>query len=216
VVIHEDGTLPAFPEAGGPAIWSAHGALLSTWGGSLAGDGRRLAVGGRSWTDPAVEVWDLDQHAPVFAEPWMVAAYRTAWSGPALAVAVHAGTPLLYREGPGSEPERIRVGDEAVQAVAWSPDGSLIATGSYDGSTSIFRASTLERLHFVDQSPRSIVDLEFAGPTLISGSGDGWIHPVDLGLVDTFADGSTALTRAKRAPPGAPQQWPRWTGHSCA
>lgn len=69
----------------------------------------------------------------------------------------------------------LKVGDEPIFAVAWSPDGSLIAVGSDLGEVKVFDAVTGELLNTLPRTLGRVTDLAFnaSGRRLLGTSLDG-------------------------------------------
>jgi WD40 repeat protein len=65
-----------------------------------------------------------------------------------------------------------------VDSIAFSPDGLLLASGSWDATVRFWRVSDGEQLRTLENVTGWVTDLSFAsdGVLLASGSGDGTIY----------------------------------------
>jgi WD40 repeat protein len=106
--------------------------------------GGTLAVGG----DGSVQLWDTVSRTLLASDPLPTKAYANATAfrpakagNPLLAIAVSNGTVELLNEStlaPVAPPLTAISGPGAVESVAFSPDGRLLATGADDGSVRLF------------------------------------------------------------------------------
>jgi len=119
--------------------------LFTGW----SADGRYVAtVGG----DMQVRIWDFTTNllAAVYSGHVGSTISAFAWSpslaAPLLATAASDGS-VHVLEAPGARPLAIYRGHSAaISALAWSPDGTMLVSGSADGSVQVWQAATGARL----------------------------------------------------------------------
>jgi WD40 repeat protein len=177
VVAFDDGTVAAFADDGAVA-WSIRGEIGRVWSLLPSPGGDRLLVVGRERHQPVAELWSLADRTKLLTGPTLNAGYRAAFApdGGSFVVTTHEGL-LLRFTGADPEPQIVPLRDEALQAIGYSPDGSMLAVGAYDGQLELLDAATLERVQSVPLHERSIVDLQWVPgeDTVLTGSGDGRI-----------------------------------------
>jgi WD40 repeat protein len=129
----------------------------------------------------------------------------------------------------------LRAHDGAVQAVAYSPDGSLLATGSADRTVKIWNARTLEALRTLEGHDREIHCVTWSpdGTLLASSSGDAtariWRaetgecvtvfrnHTYPVSAVRFSPDGKTVASTSYHRPEGGEiRLWTPQTGEETA
>ncbi|MCA9490290.1 MAG: protein kinase [Myxococcales bacterium] len=113
-------------------------------------------------------------------------AYRVAHRGELAIVGRHTPPLLLWERGPEGMVERCRLntGAEAVQAVALSNDGTLVATGAYDGRIGVWDASSCAPVLALPVHDGSVTDLAFTpdGEHLVAVGAEGAMSVLDLRL----------------------------------
>jgi RNA polymerase sigma factor (sigma-70 family) len=157
--------------------WKVRGTIDSGGPIALAADGRTVLV----WRNGRVEVWDAIDKKMLRAAP-----FKFKWNAAALSpdgsLAVVSGMNEIaywkWRDGAGDKYDRIEVG-RAVAALAFSPDGKLVAEGPDSRRTVEVRdVATLKVAHSLSDpaQPRVLLmasGMTFAdaGKTLVFGNG---------------------------------------------
>jgi WD40 repeat protein len=147
--------------------------------------------------------------------------------------------------GDGTEIRDVRTGrriarlptDDLARSVAFSPDGSLVATGQYDGRILLWSTSTWQRVgRAVEAHEGRVITLGFSrdSRTLASASEDGTVRLWDVGTQTPIGSplivGHGAWTSAVLTPEGSHLiavsdrgrgvSWnispPAWSQHACA
>jgi WD40 repeat protein/predicted Ser/Thr protein kinase len=92
------------------------------------------------------------------------------------------GAVRLWEVGEGKEKSRIRTGNKTVRALAFSPDGARLATGSADGAVVVWALPEGRRLNGWPghQGPVTAVAFDGAGKSVVSGSSDGTVVVTDV------------------------------------
>ncbi|MCP4661594.1 MAG: WD40 repeat domain-containing protein, partial [bacterium] len=163
--------------------------VMQRSGGSVAWsvDGRRLAIGSLSG---ALQVLDIDAGTDVVSalDGYAGGILALAWSVDGrLASSYSDGTLLVWGVADGSQ-ILFDAHTEAVNGIAWSPDGERIASVSSDGTARVWRVDTEVEIHRVEiGSPLLAVAWSVDGHTVAIGSEDGSLglwdlaHGVELG-----------------------------------
>jgi predicted NACHT family NTPase len=152
----------------------------------------------RAWIDQGVK-WSAKPSVAEVEKPKEEKATYTGHTGLVTAVAFAPGTPVLASAGGQSLPFRpgevklwdLATGQEklslpglesAVWSVAFSKDGSLIATGSYGKKVKVFEAASGKEVAAFDGHKNWVTCVAFSpdGSTLASGSEDTTIKLWDL------------------------------------
>lgn len=143
---------------------------------AISPDGRLLATGS---DDRTTRLWDLSTGSAVgrLAAGKAVPGWPLAFSpsGTRLVVS-HFGASVagVWRVDTAGLEQRLAGHSDWVQAVAYSPDDALVATGSEDSTARIWDATSGQRLHTLKGHTRAILAVAFApvGPYLATGSTD--------------------------------------------
>ena len=96
-----------------------------------------------------------------------------------VSAAITEGSVVIYRDG--GVVGKLMVDPHTVNCVAFSPDGTRIATGSIDMSVRLFDASTLAQLLVLRGHTQPVRSIAFSpdGTMLISGAADGTLRVWD-------------------------------------
>jgi WD40 repeat protein len=166
-------------------------ALGGTGGGSMAfsPDGRLLAVS----TAQGVARWDIEGHRPAgllsTRAPVIAVAYRPVIRrGEPEVIAAGLSNDVVDLWGPSAETTPIPVGGQVapINAIAFSPDGSLLAAASDDGTI------LLARIAVTDGRLTALVDQQLTG---------------QLGAIEAVAFSPDGRTLASASTDGTVQLW---------
>jgi eukaryotic-like serine/threonine-protein kinase len=157
-----------------PALWTPGAVDLDVWAPST----RYLA----SFVNSGVNVWEAsktqllsryhgDGSAPQkFALDWSPDEQRIAsgWGS-----AVHISTALT-----GEHVLTYQGHTQTVRTVAWSPDGSRVASGGEDGTIQIWEAATGKLIATYREHTANVLTLAWSadGSYIVSGSADGMVY----------------------------------------
>lgn len=148
------------------------------YGIDISPDGTMIATAGR---DGSVRVWDATTGQPIV----ILAQVNSFWydalfspDGTRLAAISESADLKVWEVGSWVELmslERPETG--GYQGLAWSPDGTSLATGSYDGVTRVLNASTGQLLVGLPGHVSTVTDISFSpdGKSLVSCAADRMI-----------------------------------------
>ncbi len=166
-----DGRRRLWLEDGTVRVSDPTGAEVASFGETvdrfwLSDDGQTVAA----WALNAVEVWDVDTGRAVVAASLASPDAVVALTGDRLAVASGNEALVGGREVLGT--------DEPITALAWRPDGELLAVGDRGGFVTLWQAGTQAVVGRI-LHPSSIQALAFStdGRTLVAGGGAGGGSP---------------------------------------
>ncbi len=198
----------------GESLGKLEGHDASAFRLAITKDGKTLASTG---DDKVIRFWDLARRKPVLEIKGLDYVVELAFSpdGRSLASAEESHGPARVWDVRTGQ-ERFRLGDDASRgkAVAYSPDGVLLASGHSDGAIRLWDAATGKEVRRWS-SPSGVRSLAFApdgkslatisiwdsGPRLWDAASGKEIHPGDThrGMVTQLAlstDGKSLLTMA--------------------
>jgi WD40 repeat protein len=149
--------------------------LLNRWGLSLAyaPDGRSLVLG---HPDRSLQFWDVSTRRQTFAERLPTAARGLAFTPDGATLAVMTGwAPTLWEVAGQRERTRLRGHKALVYAMAMSPDGRILATGSLDGTVKLWDVGSARERAAFDWKIGKIYSLAFApdGMRIAAGGHSG-------------------------------------------
>jgi WD40 repeat protein len=152
------------------------------WTIETSPDGLKLLTTGRDEADGHVRVWDARTGKLLHffeREKGMSVPFRAAWSidGRRVAVARHSGVFVVWDLADGST-HKVQAHGGPAMGIAFSPDGSMIATTGYDGAVDFWDATTLAPLASFPRSREPIVDVAFNanGNTMVTSASDRQIQ----------------------------------------
>jgi WD40 repeat protein len=165
---NDDGTIRLWDLRGGEPIRHFRGHLRAVRFVAFSADGRTLISAG----DDAVRFWELatggDRRTLPEVEPSAVA-WAVSPAGQTLAVGT-AGGRVYLRPLRGEGPARTLAGHgDVVRALAFSPDGNMLASGSEDGTVLVWDVSVPVRRRPVAR-PRTSKELDRLWAKLASSS----------------------------------------------
>lgn len=178
----EGGTIQVYDARRGDTlrvIDAGYGAITAL---AWSPDSSRIITG----AEEALVLWNVLEARQVYGFSEQPGEYTGLSFAPAsdheFVAALNTGEIIVWNYRTGTPPNRLGTFREAVQAVAWSPDGRWIATGMESGRIILWDDRTGEADHYLD-GPR------FGGPalawstdstTLVSGGSEGavviWDH----------------------------------------
>ncbi len=133
-------------------------------------DGRLLATGGY---EPAIRIWDTTTWEPVGEIPRSVLAMD--WSGDQLALAVQgSGTVEIWNATTRTLQHTLEGHVDSVHSVRFSPDGSVLVSGSKDRSIRMWDTAQGGEIGLFAGHDGAVLDLAFSpdGQRLASGASD--------------------------------------------
>ncbi len=160
------------------------------WDVHVSPDGGQVLATGRSQEDPLVTVWDIDSGVIAFAagregkyNANVGYAGRYNSDGSAIAVGTHNNTAVVWSGEAIIEADQPPTHSGPVMSVAFSPDDSLLATGTFAGQLQLWERSGLRPLIFFTLHEDQIADLMFRSDgALFSADGAGNIRIFDPSL----------------------------------
>jgi len=165
-------------------------------------DGKMLAAaGGPPQRNGEIKIWDVSS---------IVAAVRAVAPGlsPAPAALKGGATPADAAAGGGATLLKTLVGHkDCIYSVAWSPDGKLLASGSYDKMVKLWDVATGQEVKNLQDHIDAVFAVAFSpdGKYLASGSQDRSVKIWDIASgqrLYTLSDSSDGLTSLAYSPSG--------------
>jgi hypothetical protein len=160
-------------------------------------DGRRLAT---TVSDNIIRVWDCATGREVRSlgagedGPRPGYASRMVFSPDGRSLLLFDNELRIYEVASGQERVQLSQGAGGVLALAWSPDGRLVARGNQDGSVQVFVAATGKEIAKWEGRQGTVGSLAFSpdGRLLASGGGNGtiliWQVPAGEAPVETLSE----------------------------
>ena len=188
---------PDFPDTQAPGHWYKNRVLAMAYGQG----GRTLVTG----DDLKVSLWDAATggRRPVFPKPLgIICSLACAPDGQTLTVTVDFGDPVVYDIATG-QPRLTLRGDGInkigytylIRAIAYSPDGKVIATAGGDNAVRLYAAADGRKL-WTTAAPGPFYSLAFApdGKTIAGGTGASSATTTDCAV--RLYDAATGRERA--------------------
>jgi WD40 repeat protein/serine/threonine protein kinase len=164
----------------------------------FSSDGRLVATAADSYEDqgPHVTIWDWEKHTVVRK---IEGASRVEFdpSGSRMVTIVVGRAELIDTESGGRTAVLAGPSGE-ISALAFSPDGSLVASGGSDGTVHLFEASTGEQHLVLPGNACEVSDVAFSpdGAKLASASGCDGVRIWALDIRDLLAIAQENVTRS--------------------
>lgn len=211
-------------------LWTRDGSLITTLDGhggqvralAWSADGMRLASAGTFWNFSEIKLWDLSRGAEATTE---ITTLRTGKGDLVFCVDSSPDSPLRIAAGlvPGfvqvwqldgnsQDSARLRCHGEAVRALAFAPDGSMLATGSSDGTLKLWASSDVMRdadlIHTLKGHTGAVRAVRFSphGSRIASGGSDGTLRLWDVTSgqeIAVLGDGDAAIHGIAWSPDGS-------------
>jgi len=165
----------------------------------FSSDGRFVATAASSWGsgEPHVNIWDWE-NGTVVRTIEGASHLELDPSGPRMAI-VLAGRAEIQDLESGERIARLAGTSGDISVLAFSPDGSLVATGRSDGTVRLFEASTGEQRLVLPGNACEVSDVAFSahGAKLASASGcDGVVRIWALDIDDLLEIARQNVTRS--------------------
>jgi WD40 repeat protein/serine/threonine-protein kinase RIO1 len=192
------------------AVFRGHAAAVESL--AMSPDGSRIASGA---SNGHVRVWDarrLELQSEHMGHEAPIVAVAFSPDGRSLASGGQDGSIRIW---PATDPSPLNVlrGVDGLSAVAFSPDGQLVAVvPKRGGSIELWNARTVERIHRLGRADASVAMVAFNPDGRLLAAADGSagaaagvpVWRVDSGeLVATVGDAGEAIASARFSPEGA-------------
>ncbi len=194
IVAYETGAIVRWDLDDGRERLRYPGADGIVWDIELLPGGHQLLSGGRVVQNPTAMIWDLETGEQAWRDADQGEAFGVdvAPDGSQFAAALWTEAVMTWR-GEQRTPARLADAGSAVMDVAYSPDGRVLAAGTYDGRVILYDAASGEELCALDLHDEEILDLVYTPDgVLISADQKGRVVQFDQALPDKLA--RTALT----------------------
>ena len=140
-------------------------------------DGKRLIMSGGSW-DPTIRVWDVAKREPLLAMTGhgdLIDAMDLASHGRHVVSASRDGSLRLWNLATGRETwSDHRVGEEGYVSAAFSPDGRLFASGTYEGQFQVRETLSRKRCLPLHERRGSVKAMAFSPDGRLVAFGGAW------------------------------------------
>jgi WD40 repeat protein len=221
VAVSPDGRLVAAMDVDGAAalVWDAKsGALVAELPNRPDGyprlafslDGHLATTGGFD-----ARVFDARTWRPVVTVPGPVRGLAFD-GGSHLVIGTATGEVALWDVARATRLRQLRPSGEAVEAVAFSPDGELVAAGSRDGTMQVWLSRSGARRSQLNPRRSKILAIEFdpVSEKLLAANADGTVVVVDAaaGLSLAVLHGPRNVVRAARFGPSSEIVGASWDG----